>query len=195
MSQNQKERSAVILLYNANKKLREILKILKNSGVNRQFIFRTIKRYKKTGDIKNKSKSGRPRSVRTKSAIKAVRERVRRNPCRKQKVLSRELKIPLRSMSCIIREDLGLKALKKRFDHLLTPALKKIRLTRAKELLPRHGRNGHKSVLFTDEKIFTIEESFNKQNDRVLAKNAKEASKIAPRVQRRHHLALVGCCL
>ena len=47
--------------------------------------------------------------------------------------------------------------------HLLTPALKEIRRTRAKCLLQWHAENRHKNILFKDEKIFTIEEQRNNQ--------------------------------
>jgi hypothetical protein len=48
--------------------------------------------------------------------------------------------------------------------HLLTPALKEIRWTRAERLLQWHAEIGHKNILFTDEKFFTIEEQYNNQN-------------------------------
>jgi hypothetical protein len=44
--------------------------------------------------------------------------------------------------------------------HLLTPALKEIRQTRAKRLLQWHAENGHENILFTDEKSFTIYEPY-----------------------------------
>ena len=39
---------------------------------------------------------------------------------------------------------------------LLTPALKEIWWTRAERLLQWHSENGHKNILFMDEKFFTI---------------------------------------
>ncbi len=41
--------------------------------------------------------------------------------------------------------------------------------------------------MFSNEKIFSIEEKFNLQNDRVYARNCYEAKEKAPRVQRAHH--------
>lgn len=48
-----------------------------------------------------------------------------------------------------------------------------------------------KKNLFTDEKIFNVEEYFNKQNDRVYAKSSPEARQKVPRVQKGHFPASV----
>jgi len=56
---------------------------------------------------------------------------------------------------------------------LLTPALKEIRQTRAR-LLQWHAENGHKNILFMDEKIFTIEEQYNDQNNKIYAQTSLE---------------------
>jgi len=57
--------------------------------------------------------------------------------------------------------------------HLLTPALKEIRRTRAERLLEWHAENGHENILFTDEKFFTIEEQYNNQN-KIYAQTSRE---------------------
>jgi inhibitor of nuclear factor kappa-B kinase subunit alpha len=53
--------------------------------------------------------------------------------------------------------------------HLLTPVLKEIRWTRAKHLLQWHAKNGHKNILFMEEKIFTIKEQYNNQYNKIYA--------------------------
>jgi hypothetical protein len=45
--------------------------------------------------------------------------------------------------------------------HLLTPALKEKRRTRAELLLQWQAENGHENILFADEKFFTIDEQYN----------------------------------
>jgi hypothetical protein len=57
--------------------------------------------------------------------------------------------------------------------HLLTPALKEIRRTRAERLLHWHAENGHENILFTDEKFFTTEEQYNNQN-KIYAQTSRE---------------------
>jgi len=78
--------------------------------------------------------------------------------------MSRKLNILTRSMFCIIRDDQHMKVHHRSKGHLLTPAVNEIRRTRAERLLQWHAKNGHNNILFTDEKIFTIEEQYNHQN-------------------------------
>ena len=40
-------------------------------------------------------------------------------------------------------------------------------------LLSLYGKEHYKEILFTDENIFTVEETFNKQNDTVYAWSSK----------------------
>ena len=100
-------------------------------------------------------------------------------------------------MSRLIREDLHMRAYRRSMGHLLTPALKEIRQTRTEHVLQWHAENGLKNILFTDEKIFTIEEQDNRQNDKMYAQTSCEAKENVPRVQRGHHPSYVmdlwGC--
>jgi hypothetical protein len=57
--------------------------------------------------------------------------------------------------------DLHIKAHLRPKGHLLTPALKEIRRTRAERLLQRQAENEQENILFTDEKFFTVEEQYN----------------------------------
>jgi len=75
--------------------------------------------------------------------------------------------------------------------HLLTPALKEIRQTRTERLLQWHDQNGHENILFTDEKIFTIEEKYNSQNDKICGQTSRKAKEKFLRVQRDHHSSYV----
>jgi hypothetical protein len=61
-------------------------------------------------------------------------------------------------MSQLITDDLHMRLHRCSKGHILTPVLKAIRRTRAERLLQWHAENGHENVLFTDEKIFTIED-------------------------------------
>lgn len=53
------------------------------------------------------------------------------------------------------------------------------------------GEYSHIKILFSDNKVFTVEEISNRQNVRVYAKNTVEANVVAPRIQGGHHPASV----
>jgi hypothetical protein len=57
--------------------------------------------------------------------------------------------------------------------------------------LSLYGKELVKEILFTDEKIFTVEETYNKQNDRVYAQSSKEPRQLVPRIKQGHYLASV----
>jgi transposase len=184
-------RIAVIALYKVGMEPSHIFETLKKLEISRMFVYRTIQRYTGTSSIDDSKRSGRPRSVRTIQAVNAVRARIRRNPIRKQKILSREMKIPPRTLSRIIKEDLSLGAYRRYTGHTLNQSLKEKRVERSKCLLSRYAHEKYKNILFTDEKIFTIEQHYNKQNDKVYAHDSREAKEIVGRVQRGHHPAYV----
>ena len=69
-----------------------------------------------------------------------------------------------------------------------------MRLTRCKGFLKRFGTGDIDRMLFTDEKIFTVEEATNKQNDRILSKNTQSIPESAKVVDRTHHRLGWGAC-
>lgn len=182
-------RAAVIALYNAGNSRSSILKLLQNNGAKKTFIYNTIKRYEDTGTTDDRPRSGRPRTVRTKSMLKALKARIRRNPCRKQKKLAIQMKTSARTMSRALRDDLKLKALKRCTSHFLNLRLRAQRKIKCSALLKRYTPEEVNNILFTDEKIFTVEEHFNRQNDRVYAKCSKDIPPTSKRVLRIHHPA------
>ena len=91
------------------------------------------------------------------------------------------------SLRKLVHEDLGLKSLKRKTVHHLTPTLRRKRLVRCKGLLRRLAPRDMDKVLFSDEKLFTVEEVNNRQNDRILASTSKdipEKLKYVDRVQK-----------
>ncbi|UYV77624.1 hypothetical protein LAZ67_15001762 [Cordylochernes scorpioides] len=100
---------------------------LSRRDANSKFVYRTIERFNKAGTINDLERSGRPRVQRTQAAIKAIRERIRRNSRHKQKILAKQINLAPRTVSKIINEDLGLRAFKRRTGHLITSALRDIR--------------------------------------------------------------------
>ncbi len=189
------KRVAVVALYECGQTTKQIQKMLKRLLVNKRFIFQTLQRYREIDDVVDRLRKGRPRTVRTPNVIHAIHERVRRNPIRKQKRLSAKMNVSRHSISRILCDDLHLGAYHRCVSHILTDRFKKIHFDRCKKLLKCFAKKEHRKILFSDEKIFSIEEKFNPQNDHVYVRNCYEAKEKAPRVQHAHHppLFIVWC--
>lgn len=181
------KRAAIIKLYTSGKKATDIYKLLNQAGINKWLILRTIKRFNELGSIEDREKSGRKRSVRTRKMIKNLRQRLLRNPLQKLKKLAKELNSSKSTVQRAIKNDLKLKAYKRYTCHSLNNGQKLRRAARCKQLLKRHTDEEVKSILFTDEKLFTVETSFNRQNDRIYLKERSVDYKKIARVIRGHH--------
>lgn len=107
-------------------KKNDIFKTLLPLGISHKFVDRFTKWFEDTGDINDRPWWSRSRTVRTRQAIKAVKSRIQKNPLRQQKIKAREMNTTQKSMSRIIKKDLGLGAFKRRTAHLSTAVLKKI---------------------------------------------------------------------
>ena len=87
---------AIVELFKAGKPQKEIYKDLK---VNRMLVWRTLKRYKESGNVQNQPGQGCFRSASTSKLIRKSREIVRRNPKRSfQKTAKRVRRNPKRSI-------------------------------------------------------------------------------------------------
>ena len=94
-------------------------KIVKQLKVTKFTVYDAVRRYKELSHTKDRPKSGRPRSCRTESNIKAAREKVRRNPSRSMRKMARDFKMDPKSMRGIVKTDLKLSPLKlKKRQHL-----------------------------------------------------------------------------
>ena len=162
------KRELVLQLHLMGKKNFEILEQLKNQNTNRRFIERTLSRYYKTGSCKIMKKVGRPRTVRNKKMIKVVRERIRRNCAVSTRKLGNQLGMSHQSVHLLIKNDLGFKAYKKRRLHGLTDKQKVARVNRCRKLFRWHADS---QIIFSDEKMFFLQQSHNPQNDRLYAPN------------------------
>ncbi|TLL55228.1 helix-turn-helix domain-containing protein, partial [Acinetobacter baumannii] len=163
------DRVAVIALHRCGYAPIQIFNILKNLNITKRFVYRTIKRYNEDSSVDDRSRSGRPRSVRTPAVIKAVKARIQRNPKRKQKLLALQMGLSRTTVKRVLNEDLGLRAYRRKTGHRLNARLMDLRLKRCRALLKRYAGKKYREILFSDEKIFTVEESYNKQNDKVYA--------------------------
>ena len=179
-------RSAVIELFKTGKTRNQIASLL---NTNRMFISRNLSRFSDTGDVLDRPRPGRPRTARTISMTKRVLQRIKRNPGRSIRKMAKEMKTNRESMRRLVRKDLGMKHYKRHKRQLLTTLNKKKRLERCKAMLSRFTHGRHNQILFSDEKVFTVQHILNKQNHRILATDKStlpESSFRIPRTQNQH---------
>ena len=178
------KRALVIQKCRDGKKVGEISKELK---IPHQTVSNIIKRFQNSQEFSDKPRSGRPRSARSRKNIKAIKERIQRDPRRSMRKMARDLKIDERSVRNIVKKDLKLKPIKFQSAHVLTDAMKKQRLEKCRSLLKRLRGGVHLNVLWSDEAPFSIEQEFNKQNDRILSPNVATANQQSRIVQKSSH--------
>lgn len=136
-------------------------------GISRCAVYKIKKKLKDTGTASRKPGSGRAQSVRTKKLIDKVKRRIKTNPVRSMRKMARELDVSRSSMQRLIKNDLNMKSRARVKVPLLTEAQQESRFSRSKVLLNnvKHAAAG-RAILFSDEKIFTVNAILNRRNDR-----------------------------
>ena len=145
----------------------EILKSLRSENYTRSFISRTISRYNTYGTVKDVFRSGRPRSVRTTAAKRKVKQMITRRPTLSYRQIASRALISNTSVRRILKCDLGVTSFKRTKTEALSPLIKAKRLQRSRKLLTRLKSVDTENIVFSDEKIWTIEEKYNNQNTHV----------------------------
>jgi inhibitor of nuclear factor kappa-B kinase subunit alpha len=177
-------RQIIVRAFQRGERKVDIVRRFKPDGISRQYISYTIKRWQETGSAADRPRCGRPRTARTPPLVHKVRERFRRNRRRSVRKLAKKLDTPRTTVRRIVRDDIGLKPYKRQKVHGLSTAQKDKRLVRCKRLLRWSGNNRVNSIVFSDEKIFTVEEKLNKQNDRIYAAAIEDIPEEIRTVQR-----------
>ena len=126
------ERAAIIELFRNGSTTAQILRALNFPMKRRNFVYRTINRFRETGSLSDKPRSGRPVTATTRKMKSAVRSRVWRNPHRSVRKMALELKISRGSLRRIVNRNLGLSSFKRKRVHFLTDKIRAKRLSRSK---------------------------------------------------------------
>ena len=142
----ERQRAAIIELFEIGNSSCSIMKTLNIEKGRQAFVYRTLNRYKETGEVKDMERSGRPTSITTTRMRKVIRSRIRRNSRKSMRKLSSELVISRSSVSKVAKKDLGLYSYKLRWVHLVSDKIKQKRLVRSKGLI-RDLRPGKYSLL------------------------------------------------
>ena len=127
------------------------------------------------GTIEDKKGRGRKKTARSKKNIQRVKGMIKRNPSTKansSRKLAKKLGVGKTQAHQMLRKDLGLKPYKLQKRQKLNANARLKRLQRALALNRRFPRGRHRQIVFSDEKIFDIQQAYNPQNDRIWAEEA-----------------------
>ena len=162
---SKQKRDQIIFLHERGQKKSSIAKELQ---VSVQMVQKAIKRFNETGSNQDRPRTGRPVTATTPRIRELIRQKVKRNSHRSMRALAKSMQISRGSVRIIVKDQLGLQSRKLFKAHQLTEAMKAKRLEKARKMLKLVANGRHRSVVFTDEKIFTIQQAHNHQNDRQL---------------------------
>lgn len=180
-------RAAIVTLYRTGKGASSIARVLKMSERTVRY---TITRFNEHGGLLDRPRSGRPRTACTATNRSIIKKRIERNPRRSMRQMARTLDISERSVRRIVK-DLGCHPYKLIKGHALTEEMKTKRLQNSRRLLRCITRGRYRSILFTDEKIFTMELAHNHQNDRQLLSKGSPSAARGVSVTRSHFPASI----
>lgn len=173
-------RSQILALHKIGKRNCEIAKAL---GVARSLVSRAVKRFRELGHDGDRRGRGRKRNVNSFRNRNIIKKRVDRNPRVSLRKIARETGISRESVRRIAKTELKLRPYKLTKGQLLTDENKRVRLERCRKLLKRAAHSNWEHILFSDEKLFSVQQVFNRQNDRIWSRSPPGNSSIVPRRQ------------
>jgi inhibitor of nuclear factor kappa-B kinase subunit alpha len=165
--------------------------IVKQLGISRRTVQAAVRRFKTLGSYKDRVGRGRKRSATSPRFVNIIRKRIKRNPRRSMRKLAQQLGISKDSVGRIVKKKLKMYPYKRQKSHGLTAPMMEKRRRLSASLIKRFSDGRHSQIVFSDEKIFTIEAVLNNQNDRILAKSIQEANLKGRIVKRNAHPASV----
>ncbi|KAH7977900.1 hypothetical protein HPB49_003927 [Dermacentor silvarum] len=129
-----------------------------------------VKQFQETGGVKDRHRSGRPRTARTREVKWAVGKKIKRNSLRSIIKLTREHGVSNSTMQLLVKEDLKFTVRKPAKGQLLKDQMKASTLEKCIRMKQRALSRDEtlNRILFTDEKIFSLELSWNSRNNRKL---------------------------
>ncbi len=138
--------------------------------------YSTIQRVRLRQDAERET-GDRRKPVVTPLLVRRVRQRLDRNPRTTISKLARDFGVSRTAMSKVVKEELGCRSYKRPRRHNLTNQSKVRRLVCAKGLLNKLKHEAaSKSIIFSDEKFFTLAQYSNRQNDKLIWRQGEQES-------------------
>uniref|UniRef100_A0A914EF83 Transposase n=1 Tax=Acrobeloides nanus TaxID=290746 RepID=A0A914EF83_9BILA len=167
-------RAAIIRMHERRTGKREIGRLL---GIDESTVRKAIKRFEETGSNDNRKREKTARSSRNIQRAKGMIKRNATTKVNSTRKLAKKLGVSQESARQILRTDLKPYKLQKR--QKLSAAARLKRLQRARALFRRFSNGRHRQIVFSDEKLFTIQQASNHQSDRIWAEEAPDTEERA----------------
>ena len=152
-------RKKIIYMHNQNYKVTNTFRIL---NMPKSIVWNIIKNFFDAGITFDLPRSGRPRTATTPKRIKAVGEKIRRNPKGSVRKMAADFTISKNSMRRIIQDHLKMKSLGIQKRHFMNDTHKRKQLKRSRNLISHMESGVSGEIVWSDEKLFTNEQTLNR---------------------------------
>lgn len=166
----QAKRFSILELFKQRKRQCRIVCLL---NVSLQTVSDAICHFKELDNDRRRPGSGRKRN--TSNNPKANKKRVKRNPTFSMRNIAREIRISDQQVQQMAKTELRLLPYKFQKVQLLTEENKLVQLQRCRKLLRRAASQ---RFFYPDEKLFTIQQTHNSQNDSIWSVDVSSTSAI-----------------
>lgn len=159
----QQRRSAIIELRRAGHTAAAITKLLKYP---RSTVYDVVKAFDNEGKTHRAEHKPRSDKVRTPRFVAGLKRSIDANPTTPISKLAKDRNVSDFVIRKAIKDDLGYMSRSRGVRHLLTEGNKLNRVSKGKKILNALKSKGGYLKFFSDEKIFTVDASINRRNDR-----------------------------
>lgn len=167
MASQEEKRKRVADLLSAQVKPKSISEIV---GVSLSTVY-VIRQAMANGKTLQRKPGSSGQRKRTRRFLNDLKRKIKQDPTKSMRKLASELKVAPGTVRRAVKTDLGLKSYARTPRHLLTDAMKTRRLERCKKVRSFIKKCRKSVIIFSDEKIFTVDAVVNRRNDRYLAKS------------------------
>lgn len=175
VSSEEEKRRRIIDLKNADVPVGRIADIVK---VDRKTVSRVWERYKASGTVERKATATHNKK-RTEEFLANLENEIKDDPGKSMRAHAREKGVAERTIRRAV-SDLGLKSYGRQVKQLLTTKNKESRVERCGKILNFLKHVPKATVkIFSDKKVFTVDQAFNRRNDRWICCEPSDAPPVA----------------
>ncbi|QQP50127.1 Transposable element tcb2 transposase [Caligus rogercresseyi] len=139
--------------------------IFKMTQYNRKTVYNVVKAFDEEGKTTRKDHSPRSDKIRTPRFVAGLKRSIRRTPTTKMTKLAKDRNVSHTTIRRAVKDDLNYRSSAKN---------KADRVSKGRKILNDLKSKGHYLRFYSDEKIFTVDESVSRRNDRWICQDPKE---------------------